>query len=103
VNDANSNFVCEAGEGTCLDVYGQFLSSAGSLVGTNFAVVADPGHQGQSPVAWGAGKYLTAWADQVGTPNPDVFGIFLPSDPVFKDGFEAVAFSASSAASVDGG
>lgn len=87
-NDADENFVCDPGEGTCLDVYGQFLSPAGTLVGTNFPVVADPGHQGQSPVAWGRGKYLVAWNEQLGTPNEDVFGIFLLSDPIFIDGFE---------------
>jgi hypothetical protein len=87
-NDANEDFVCDPGEGTCLDVYGQFLSPAGTLVGTNFPVVADPGHQGQSPVAWGRGKYLVAWNERLGTPNEDVFGIFVLSDPIFIDGFE---------------
>jgi hypothetical protein len=87
-NDANEDFVCDPGEGTCLDVYGQFLSPAGTLVGTNFPVVADPLHQGQSPVAWGGGKYLVAWSERLGDPNEDVFGTFVLSDPIFMDGFE---------------
>jgi hypothetical protein len=84
----NGNFMCEVGEGTCLDLYGQFLDTSGTLLGGNFAVVADPLNQGQSPVAWGAGQYLVAWVERPFTPNEDVFGIFLPSDPIFKDGFE---------------
>jgi hypothetical protein len=72
-----------------LDIDGQLLSSSGSLVGTNFAVVPDAGGQGQSPVAWGAGQYLVAWIDALGTPNEDVGGTLLPSELIFKDGFEA--------------
>lgn len=84
----NGNFVCEAGESTCLDVFGQFLDTSGALLGSNFAVVTDALNQGQSPVAWGAGEYLVAWTDRPFTPNSDVLGIFIPSDPIFKDGFE---------------
>jgi hypothetical protein len=88
-NDANSNFACDPLEGTCLDIHGQYLSPSGTLVGTNFPIVTDAGSQGQSPVAWGAGKYLVAFIDGVATSNSDVYGIFLPSEMIFRDGFEA--------------
>jgi hypothetical protein len=88
VANDNGNFMCEAGEGTCLDLFGQFLDTSGTLLGGNFAVVQDPLNQGQSPVAWGAGKYLVAWTERPFTANSDVYGLFLASDPIFKDGFE---------------
>ena len=75
-NDTNGNFVCEPAEGTCADVYGQLVSPSGTTVGANFGVEVDAGNQGQSPVAYGAGKYLAAWArgfDATG----DVYGTFL--------------------------
>jgi hypothetical protein len=76
-NDTNGNFACESGEGTCVDIYGQLVSPSGSLVGVNFAVTTRPGSQGQSPVAYGGGKYLVAWIDGLGTDNEDVLGIFV--------------------------
>lgn len=88
-NDTSGNLACDVDEGTCLDIYGQLVSRSGSLVDTNFAVVTDPGNQGQSPVAWGAGKYLMAWIDGPFTSNEDVRGILLPSERIFEDGFEA--------------
>mgnify|MGYP000487923451 CR=1 FL=1 len=91
-NDANGNFSCDSGEGTCIDLYGQFLSASGSLVGTNFAVLVDPDNQAQSPVAYGGGKYLVAWNERFGTSSADVFGTFIASQPnelIFRNGFES--------------
>ncbi len=93
-NDANGNFTCDLGEGTCADVYGQFLSPSGSLIGANFAVTVDPDNQVQAPVAYGGGKYLVAWNDRFMTSSADVFGIFLSSsERIFSDGFETGALS----------
>jgi hypothetical protein len=87
--NTGGGFGCGPTNGTCLDVHGQLLGDSGSLVGTNFPVVVDPLNQGLSPVAWGAGKYLVAWIENVDpTSNEDVFGNFILSDPIFIDGFE---------------
>jgi hypothetical protein len=40
-------------------------------------------------VAWGAGTYLVAWGERVGTADDDVFGLLLPSELIFRDGFQA--------------
>jgi hypothetical protein len=76
-NDANGNFVCDDGEGTCLDTYGQLVSPSGTLVGTRFTVAADTDNQGLSPVAYGGGQYLAAWSSQFDTPSATVRGSFL--------------------------
>ncbi len=44
-NDANGNLVCDAGEGTCMDIYGQFVSKSGALVGSEFIINNDVGNQ----------------------------------------------------------
>jgi hypothetical protein len=78
-NDTNGNLSCDPGEGTCWDIYAQFVSPIGSLVGSEFPINADPGDQGISPVVFGAGKYLVAWGDRGisgGAPG-DVYGAFV--------------------------
>lgn len=60
-----------------MDVRGQQVSPAGTLVGTSFGVATDAGNQGVSPVAYGASKYLVAWSDLSLDPNGDVYGAFL--------------------------
>jgi hypothetical protein len=44
-NDANHNNTCDAGEGTCWDVYGQYISKDGALVGSKLAINVDAGNQ----------------------------------------------------------
>ncbi|MHB8827994.1 MAG: LamG-like jellyroll fold domain-containing protein [Syntrophales bacterium] len=44
-NDANGNWACDVGEGTCMDIRGQFVSQSGALVGSEFIVNNDPGNQ----------------------------------------------------------
>ena len=82
-------------EGTCIDVYGQFLNLSGSLVGANFAVTLDLDNQGLAPVAFGGGKYLVAWTTRFQTTSDDVFGTFLPAGVIFRNGFEPGALSPS--------
>lgn len=86
--DTNGDFACDPGEGLCADVAGQLVSAAGALVGSNFAVTADAGHQVQSPAVFGAGRYLVVFTDAVVPTNSDVFGTFLASDGIFRNGFE---------------
>jgi hypothetical protein len=87
-NDANANFVCDPGEGSCVDVLGQLVSAAGALVGANFPVTEDPGAEGQSPTVFGAGRYLVVFTSGLDTANSDVLGTFVTSDGIFGDGFE---------------
>lgn len=44
-NDANDNAICDAGEGTCWDVYGQYIGKNGALVGNKITVSTDAGNQ----------------------------------------------------------
>lgn len=88
VNDADGDFACEAGEGSCIDVRGRFISPAGAL-GRGFVVTNDPGNQAESPVAFGAGVYLVAWNHLFQTAEADVLGTILAESPVFRDGFES--------------
>jgi large repetitive protein len=87
-NDADGNFACDPGEGLCADVAGQLVSAAGALVGANFAVTADTGNQGQSPTAFGAGRYLVVFTTEFDLENSDVAGTFVASDGIFSNGFE---------------
>jgi len=44
-NDANGNWTCDAGEGTCLDVRGQYVSKSGIVVGSEFIISNAAGNQ----------------------------------------------------------
>lgn len=44
-NDANQNGACDTGEGSCWDLYGQYISKTGSLYGSKFMINADAGNQ----------------------------------------------------------
>jgi hypothetical protein len=78
-NDTNNNFLCDSGEGTCADIYGQFVSRMGVLVGSEFLIVADAGNQFSSPVVFGGGKYLVVWTsgDSFDGSVGDVYAAFI--------------------------
>jgi hypothetical protein len=78
-NDTNHNWACDPGEGTCTDIYGQFLSPTGALVGPQFPINIDPGNQLISPVTFGGGKYLVIWrdGDLPDSTNGAVYGAFV--------------------------
>ncbi len=44
-NDANFNRICDAGEGSCWDIYGQYISKDGALIGRKIAINTDSGNQ----------------------------------------------------------
>ena len=77
-NDANHDIVCDVGEGTCADIYGQYISSSGALAGSEFAISTEPDNQVVSPVVFANGKYLVVY-----NTSPDfetglgVFGVFI--------------------------
>lgn len=82
-NDRNGNWICEAGDGTCADLYGQYLDLTGALVGDEWPMILLAGDQFGSPVSYGSGKYLLSWTDgALGAPvgGGDVYGTFLPTD-----------------------
>lgn len=90
-NDANNDLVCDPGEGTCLDLYGQIVDRYGVLSGGEIPISTDADNQWISTVERGdAGGYLVAWVDG-GTPfdiGGDVYGILTPDPFIFEDGFE---------------
>lgn len=57
-NDTNKNFLCDAGENTCWDVYGRYISKAGNLVGNKMAINADAENQIGFVTGFNSGKYL---------------------------------------------
>ena len=77
-NDANDHGVCDSGEGTCWDVYGQFISTSGSLVGSEFSINSDAGNQ-LGAVSYGGGKYLVLVnnIDTFDGTVGDVYGMFI--------------------------
>ncbi|MSN25541.1 MAG: hypothetical protein GJV46_06680 [Geobacter sp.] len=56
-NDANGNGVCDAGEGTCWDMYGRYISRNGSLIGSKITISTDATNQ-MGGVGFVNGKYL---------------------------------------------
>jgi hypothetical protein len=95
-NDTNGNWVCDTGEGTCWDIYGQYVSKTGALVGPPFVVNNDPGSQLGGIAGFANGKFFglintgisaspghVTWGDVYGilmnSANPDT-SILLSAD-----------------------
>lgn len=75
-NDTNSNFICDAGEEPCLDVYGRYIDTTGSPSGSEFAINTNPDNQVGFLTGYGGGKHLVLI--NVGFPiNSDVYGQFV--------------------------
>src|SRR3972149_4606149 len=60
-NDLNDNWICDINEGTCTDIYGQYVSRSGEMVGEEVVINAEAGDQLDSPVLFAAGKYFVVW------------------------------------------
>jgi hypothetical protein len=78
--DVNNNFVCDSGEGTCMDIYGQYVSTSGLVVGGEFAINTDPGNQWGVVAGFNGGKYLVLINDGTvigGVTGADVYGMFV--------------------------
>ena len=56
-NDANHDGVCDANEGTCWDVYGQYIRPDGSLIGSKITISNDATNQ-MGGVGYANGKFL---------------------------------------------
>jgi hypothetical protein len=60
------------------DVYGQFVNSDGSLLGTNFLIGEGNQWQSYPGIAYGAGKYLISWRNQSYINGPsDIYGVII--------------------------
>ena len=59
-NDANGNLACDAGEGTCMDVWGQTFVFD-STPGVEARLVSDAGNQFEAALGAGGGKLLLLW------------------------------------------
>lgn len=83
-NDANNNITCDAGEGTCWDIYGQYVSKSGTLVGSEFVINNDSDNQVGGVVGFNGGKYFVIVDTGIapGTSGSsldggDVYGVFI--------------------------
>lgn len=87
-NDANKDAVCDSGEGTCIDIYGQYISKSGTLVNSEFVISNDAGNQWGWVAGFNNGKYLvledsgsggfchSSTSGQVSS-DCDVYGVFV--------------------------
>jgi hypothetical protein len=83
-NDVNGNGICDAGEGSCWDIYGQYVGKDGALVGSKFAINTDAGNQiGGVGCAGGKCLALVSSGIVLGSGGPsqvgEVYGAFLTS------------------------
>lgn len=81
-NDANGNFICDAGEGTCWDVYGQYIGKDGALVGNKITVSTDAGNQVGGVTSFNGKSYVGISSGIVmGEGGPaqvgDTYGVFI--------------------------
>ncbi len=80
-NDQNLDQRCDAGEGSCWDVFGQFVAPSGSLVGSRIAIDVQAENQSGGRATFGAGKYLVSWTQGFspvgGTATDGVHATFL--------------------------
>jgi len=82
-NDVNGDLICDAGEGTCIDVYGLYINTVGSQVGSKFAINTDLGNQFGFLAGYDGGKYFVLINEAVVTANTlnaissDVYGQFI--------------------------
>ena len=86
-NDANGNGACDAGEGTCWDVYGQIISKSGTLIGTAFIINNDAGNQfgfcGGQSVSGKLFCLINTGFDFSQDVWGDVYGVFLDTKSSF--------------------
>jgi hypothetical protein len=62
-NDANGDFMCDAGESACLDIWGLSIPRISKIPGSEKALVSDSGHQFEAILGKGGGKLLLFWID----------------------------------------
>jgi hypothetical protein len=87
-NDPNDNGQCDSGEGTCEDVYGQLVTTAGALLGPAIPISTQDESQKAPAVAFDGTNYLVAWASRRSGPELwDVYGRFISKTGELSDQF----------------
>lgn len=93
-NDTNRNGHYDLGEGTGIDIYGQFLDTSGNLLGSEFPITNAASDQIVGWPCFGDTSYIVAWTDNrdethglyQGFPTGDIYGVFVsqfgPTPPV---------------------
>lgn len=81
-NDADYDGICDAGEGTCWDVYGRYIGKNGVPEGAKFVINSDPGNQLGFVTGYNNGKYLIVLNSRLligdnGIEGGDVYGMFI--------------------------
>jgi hypothetical protein len=88
--DVDRDWMCDPWleEGSCLNIYGRFITPAGTLLGNHFPIHAANGNDVGGAVAFGDGKYLVlnnqglSWDPfRDNLTGEDVYGLFLPPAP----------------------
>ena len=83
-NDADSDYTCDPGEGTCADVLGQFLSTTGAPAGPVFVVNNDAYNQFGLSIVFGADRFLVGIGQgDVFVGPSDMYGVFVSGAPVY--------------------
>jgi hypothetical protein len=80
LNDINRDGVCDSGEGTCWDIYGQFISPAGTLIGSEIPISTDSGNEIGGVVGFDGGKHFVIVNTGV-APEREVFRKFFSDVP----------------------
>jgi hypothetical protein len=87
-NDANGNWACDTGEGTCMDIRGQFVNKSGVVVGAEFIISNAAGNQlgglgGQAVNGKLFGLINTGLAmSGEGLTGGDVYGVFMTVEKI---------------------
>lgn len=93
-NDLNDNGICDAGEGSCVDIYGQYVSKSGVLAGPEVSIITDAGNQFVSPVLFDGERHFIVWnnVETFDGPVGDVYGQFIMKN-VFEDYDPAITYT----------
>ncbi len=78
-NDINHNEQCDSGEGTCADIYAQFIKPSGSLEGSEIPISMEVENQRVPTIAFDGTTYLMAWENRQSGINElwDIYGRFI--------------------------
>ena len=82
INDANNDGICDAGEGTCWDVYGRYIGKDGTPAGNKFVINNDAENQIGFVTNYHNNKYLVVVNSGIvlgenGIQGGDVYGMFI--------------------------
>jgi hypothetical protein len=83
--DTDHDNACDAGEGSCMDTYGRFVSTKGAPVGSVFAISKRPGNQFASSITFDGNRFLvlSMWGAFFTTKQDcNVYGKFVPRQHV---------------------